>query len=177
VYAVGTAAWAWLLRRVFLETAEVDLVFVSSRGAFVRDEVVVGQDGDGQAFQLDGLAVLVGAVELDTADGGDDVDPPGCDADLKDDPRLDEVVLADRLQWGAKRGQCTIDLSGILRGGLDPNIDISRGARITMSAHGIGPNEEEPNSVVAQDAQHVSVVVVQRSLVPGVTRFRRLVPT
>lgn len=100
---VGRWPDCWLLRRVFFETAEVDLVFVSSRGALVPDEVVVGQDGDGQALQLDGLPVFVGVLEFHAADGRDDVDPPGRYADLKDEPRLDEIVLRDRVEWSAER--------------------------------------------------------------------------
>ncbi len=85
-----------------LETAKIDLIFVSTRGALVPDQIVVGQDSNGHPLQLNGLSVCVGMFEFDATDSRDDVDPPRCHADLKDDTRLGKIVLMDCAEWSTE---------------------------------------------------------------------------
>jgi len=133
---------------VLLQSICIQAVLVSSRSTFVFQQIRVGQNWNGQSVHLNGKALLRGRVELDATDRGDDVDSPGYDADLKDDPWLDEGIFINFVKWSTEGDQRVVDPSGVIRRGFYPDVHVARRTRVSMSAHGVRADEEKPNSVV-----------------------------
>ena len=130
--------------RKALERLRVHEVLVPTGRTLVHQQILATQYRTAQAAEERKGATGPCHVEGDSGYFGEDVDPARCHADLKDDARDGELVLADLVQWRAERFQGGPDSRGILGACFDPDVQVARRPRMTMDADGIRSHDHEP---------------------------------
>lgn len=91
-------------------------------------------------------------VELDARDRREDVDSPRWQADLEHDVRSGKIRLRQGVERGTERAERRMHATGILGCGIDPEIQVARGARLRVSRHGIGADDQKADLSVAEGA-------------------------
>src|SRR5437764_127552 len=91
-------------------------------------------------------AVLIDGKWRDAADRGEEIDPARRQTDLNHDAGSADILpgdphLPNRRTEFEERGPGAIGIHGI---GIDPDVDVARGARHTMDRHRVSPDDEEP---------------------------------
>jgi hypothetical protein len=102
--------------------------------------------------------------EAHSTDLGQDIDAPGRESDLVDDSWPREIL--DRqphgFHGGSEANECSPDPRGILGGGLEPEIKISRRPDMPMNSQRMGADNEKEGSFFLEKSQDVLKVAVQR---------------
>jgi hypothetical protein len=83
-------------------------------------------------------------LEADAADGGEHVDAPRFDANLETGTGLRQVILLESHQWRTELAQRGYDPRRVGGGGLDPDVEVLRGARSPMHADRISADDHKP---------------------------------
>jgi hypothetical protein len=81
----------------------IEPIPISTRRAFVSDQITERKDRDRQAFYFDGLPLLISVIELDAAYSGDYVNPPRCYTYLEYNVGLGKRCFVDLMELGTKR--------------------------------------------------------------------------
>ena len=107
--------------------------------------------------------------ERDAADPGEEVDPPGRQADLADGVGCDEVLATDveGRERSAKAHESLPDPLGIRRVGLNPEIEIPGCTGGTMDRNGMCSDDQENRAGLEECIQQVEEVLVQGQLLLG----------
>jgi len=104
-----------------------------------------------------------GALELDSCDAGENIDPARGQTDLDHAFGTQEVLFryTERFQWSAEPLESHPHSLGIVGNRLDPYIEITRGAGHPMDRHSVSADDEESCAGLQESSQHVAEILVQ----------------
>lgn len=97
-------------------------------------------------------------LEVDPRDLRQDVDATRGNTKLKADPGRSEFIFGQTVQGGAKVAERSKDTRCVLVAGLHPDVEILRGPRMSMDAHGVAPHDQEAGVHREQRLQQVEKI-------------------
>jgi hypothetical protein len=125
-----------------LQRREVGDVLRTSTGSLVSAQVVQRDEGHRQTIDNDFDTMVEAPFELDAVDRRQQVDSDGRVAQLHHTTRLGEIVRDQADGPEAEMVQCREQAFGVLRGSPDPQIEVAGVTRMTVSSHGIAPDDQ-----------------------------------
>src|SRR5215207_3831144 len=102
--------------------------------------------------------IAPGFSKRDSRDLCENVDAQGWHANLKRDPRLSEIGFRKAGQGRAKILKRSQNLSSVMRGWFDPNVEVAGRSRIYIEVNGVGSNDNEACVSFGQRAYDVEKV-------------------
>jgi len=129
-----------------LQPPGVEQVLRAADGSLGFDELMLPDNGDGDAAVGAFRPVLPGGGEFDRADIHDDINAVGGDPDLINKFRVGEIPRFDPSERGAETGQGAKDAGGVFGTGVYPDIQVFGEARLGVKHHRVGADDQVFNA-------------------------------
>lgn len=129
---------------VAVQRFEVREVLKPAEGPLVGLEIFEVDEGHLDSINRDRVPPGPACLEVDACQGGEEVDPCGRQPELDDEAGLREVRLAEAERAEAEGLERVDDALWVLAIGCDPDVEILRIARMTVSGQRIAADDEEP---------------------------------
>src|SRR5687768_11672648 len=97
-------------------------------------------------------------IKPDSRNFCENVDAQRWNTNLKRDTRLGEIGFRKTGQWSAKILKSSQDLSSVLTGWFDPNVEVAGRSRIYIEVNGVGSDDNEAGVSCGQRAYDVEKV-------------------
>jgi hypothetical protein len=148
----------------FFKPLQIQAILRPSCRTLAGDEIVEIQESDRNISVGGHLPPSPGFLEGQSLHVGQDVDPIRLDADLEDGAGMNEILDRNALQWGSELCKCLPGSRGILRRGLDPEVEIFGVARDGVEDHGVRADDQETDVSGGEGGEQISEVAVHRHL-------------
>lgn len=139
-----------LLAFSFFESSDIRLILRPAQRPLILNQVRPSYHRNLKAIETHHDFIWLCCHEIDTGNFREDVDPSRSSAKLNNHSRCRQITRCEIGKWGSEVRQGPPYTPGILVGTSNPQIDVARSARESVSRNRIRANQQELNFLFAK---------------------------